>query len=233
MPDQPGPAWQCSVARVGCTLVEAPPALLVEPLGHTCGDCLRYMAPSTCALGKHPKPDAMTPSCKRWAPRDPGVLLERIGKQELLATITETRHAMAVANSYSVGHVPGVPKMGRNARIYEANATAALATIGEFCVTFGVELQRIQAEAVRKVPSHWFPLDSGHVLAVGANAWLKHAGIIRAVRADTLGVTLEQCERLGCNSAVERAFASRPDFFHGVLPPKGYTNQRRDRIKAP
>ena len=82
MAETPGAAWRCS-SDLGCNLIGAPTPMFVDPAGNTCGGCLRYRAPGVCALGKHPKPDALTPSCKRWAPKNPDALLAKADREGL------------------------------------------------------------------------------------------------------------------------------------------------------
>ena len=219
-----------TIIMTGDTVITAPPRMLVEPLGNTCGDCIRYSAPHTCTLGKHPKPDVVTPSCKRWAPKDPDAVVEMTMKEEMKASTAQINE-MLQASRKGWTSTNGVSDADRQTPAYRHGIAAARLHIADFCQRFGIDLERIIAEAIQRVPPWPQPIDDGLAIAVGAHHWLCDAGIVRLARADVLGVSIQQCDTLGRYGSRIRAFAMRPEFFHGISPDK--TMNRHNRPKTP
>lgn len=171
MVERPGNPWQTTVARIGCTLIEARPQMLVEPLGNICGDCLRYKPPSTCEVGKHPKPDAATPSCKRWAPRDPGAALHEASKAHMKEIQRELCDDDGSAN--------GDPSFGLMLRY-------ARRVVSEVASEAGISVASMYFPVRYRLPQNlasWTIADAARVAAIER---MGEASITTAARAEAL-----------------------------------------------
>ena len=191
---QIGAAWQTTVARVGCTLIEARPQMLVEPLGNICGDCLRYKPPSTCEVGKHPKPDAATPSCKRWAPRDPGAALH-----EAYTTRMKEIQRELCGDDCDVNGDPNFAMMLRYAR----------RVINEVASEAGISASDIRIPERYRPPQHlasWTIADAARVAAIER---MGAAAVTIAARAEALQTNPETVKRIVHYQANASGYARR------------------------